>query len=253
MKTKLLNIINKFAPFILITIILIVWQIVTTKEIVPKFMLPSPVDVVKALISDAPLLFENSKITMVEAFLGLLISVIIAFFVSLIMDNFKIVRRALYPLLVISQTVPVVAIAPLLVLWFGYGIMPKILLIILVCFFPLTVSLLNGFDDVDTDIINLFKTLDATKIQIYRYVKIPSSLPYFFSGLKISASYAIVGAVISEWLGGTEGLGVYMTRVRKSYSFDKMFAVIFLISFLSIILVKLITYFENKLIHKVSK
>ena len=144
--------------------------------------------------------------------------------------------RAFYPLVVLTQTIPTVAIAPLLVLWFGYGMLPKVVLIVVATFFPITVGLLGGFKSVDPDEIDLMRSMGASRWQIMRHVKIPAALPQFFSGLKISAAYAIVGAVIAEWLGGFSGLGVYMTRVRKAYSFDKMFAVIFLISALSLVL-----------------
>ena len=149
----------------------------------------------------------------------------------------------IYPVLVITQTIPTVAIAPLLVLWMGYGILPKIMLILLTSFFPITIGLLDGFRSVDKDMLNLLKTMGASSFQNFIHLKLPSSLGYFFAGLRISVSYSIIGAVVAEWLGGYDGLGVYMTRVRKSYSFDKMFAVIFLISGISLLLM----YFVKKI------
>jgi ABC-type nitrate/sulfonate/bicarbonate transport system permease component len=140
---------------------------------------------------------------------------------------------------------PTVAIAPLLILWMGYGVAPKIALVFLVCFFPMTIGLLGAFTQTDGDAVRLLRSMGAKRWQIYRYVKLPQSLPAFFSGLKISGAYSIVGAVIAEWLGGDAGLGVYMIRVRRSYSFDKMFAVILLTSVLSIVLVKLIGIIET--------
>jgi ABC-type nitrate/sulfonate/bicarbonate transport system permease component len=140
---------------------------------------------------------------------------------------------------------PVIAIAPLLILWMGYGAAPKIALVFLTCFFPLTIGLLGAFSQTDTDTIKLFKSMGASRFQIYRYVKYPQALPAFFSGLKIACAYSIIGAVIAEWLGGDRGLGVYMIRVRRSYSFDKMFAVIFLTSILSLLLIKLISFIEK--------
>jgi ABC-type nitrate/sulfonate/bicarbonate transport system permease component len=210
-------------------------------------LLPSPFDVVLAFIDDFYLLLNHSKITLLEAFLGLFISLILAFMLSVLMDINKIIKKVIYPLLVISQTVPVIAIAPLLVLWFGYGITPKILLIVLVCFFPLTVSLTDGFASVNEDYIKLLKSMGAKKTALFYHLKLPMSLNHFFAGLKIAVSYSVVGAVISEWLGGESGLGVYMTRVRKSYSYDKMFAVIFLISVVSILLVRLTDLVQKKL------
>jgi ABC-type nitrate/sulfonate/bicarbonate transport system permease component len=138
-----------------------------------------------------------------------------------------------------------VAIAPLLVLWFGYGLAPKVILIVLTTFFPVAVSLVAGFRSVDLDMIDLMRTMGASDLQIFWQVKLPGALDQFFSGLRISATYAIVGAVISEWLGGFSGLGVYMTRVRKSFAYDRMFAVIILISVLSLALMKAVDLLER--------
>ena len=124
--------------------------------------------------------------------------------------------------------------------------LPKVILIVIVTFFPITVSLLDGFRSADLDTISLMRSMGATKMQIFWYVKFPASLNQFFASLRISVSYAVVGAVISEWLGGFNGLGVYMTRVKKAFSFDKMFAVIFLISAISLILMWLVNVLQKK-------
>ena len=208
-------------------------------------MLPSPIDVVRAFILDFPLLMHHSKVTLLEAFFGLGMGVILGFVVAVIMDRFDIIYRAIYPILIITQTIPTVAIAPLLVLWLGYGIAPKVTLIIIVTFFPITIGLLDGFASADPDTIKLLLSMNASRGQIFRHIKLPSSMSHFFAGLRISASYSIVGAVIAEWLGGFSGLGVYMTRVKKSYSFDKMFAVIFLISIISLLLMNGVTRLQR--------
>lgn len=212
------------------------WQILSATGTVPKFMLPSPLDVVMAFVNDFPLLMMHAKITLVEAFLGLFIGTVFGFIISIIMDHFPIAYKSIYPILVLTQTVPTVAIAPLLVLWLGYGILPKITLIVITTFFPIVIGLLDGFRSADPDALNLLKAMGANQTQCFIHIKLPSSLSHFFAGLRISVSYSVVGAVVSEWLGGFNGLGVYMTRVRKSYSFDKMFAVIFFISLISLLL-----------------
>ncbi len=208
-------------------------------------MLPSPADVVMAFINDFPLLMMHAKITLVEAFLGLFIGTVFGFFIAVIMDHFPIAYKSIYPILVLTQTVPTVAIAPLLVLWLGYGILPKITLIVITTFFPIVIGLLDGFHSADPDALNLLKAMGANKIQCFTHIKLPSSLSHFFAGLRISVSYSVVGAVVSEWLGGFNGLGVYMTRVRKSYSFDKMFAVIFFISLISLLLMLGVTLLKD--------
>ena len=240
---KFQNITDKIAPSIIIAVLLMIWQILSMVNIIPKFMLPSPFEVVKAFVSDFPLLMKHTEVTLVEAFLGLGLGIILGFVVAVIMDRFEYAYKMIYPVLVITQTIPTVAIAPLLVLWMGYGILPKIMLILLTSFFPITIGLLDGFRSVDKDMLNLLKTMGASSFQNFIHLKLPSSLGYFFAGLRISVSYSIIGAVVAEWLGGYDGLGVYMTRVRKSYSFDKMFAVIFLISGISLLLM----YFVKKI------
>lgn len=241
MTKKLQNIINKISPVSTILVILTVWQLLSSAGIVPKYMLPSPFDVVLAFLKDSPLLMEHAKTTLTEAFLGLTMGTTLGFLIAVLMDRFQIFYKSIYPIIVLTQTVPTVAIAPLLVLWLGYGILPKITLIVITTFFPIAVSLLEGFRSSDKDALNLLKAMGANRLQCFIHIKLPSALNQFFSGLKISASYSVVGAVVSEWLGGFTGLGVYMTRVRKSYSFDKMFAVIFFISLISLLLMFLVS------------
>ncbi|MDD3032330.1 MAG: ABC transporter permease subunit, partial [Atribacterota bacterium] len=144
------------------------------------------------------------------------------------------------PLLVVSQTIPVMILAPLFAMWFGFGILPKIIVVILVCFFPIVISLLEGLNSIDQDLLNLMKSMKANRWQIFYLAKFPASLGSFFSGLKIAATYSIIGAVIGEWMGGKAGLGVYMTRVRQSFALDKVFATVLIIIFLSIMLFKTI-------------
>ncbi|OQB15238.1 MAG: putative aliphatic sulfonates transport permease protein SsuC [Firmicutes bacterium ADurb.Bin193] len=240
MKKRYESIIANIYPASLCLLLLAVWQAVSSSGLVPGYLLPSPTRVISALLISAPELAGHTWITLFEGLSGLLIGVAAAFLIAVLMDRFIFFYRSVYPLLIISQTVPIVAIAPLLVLWMGYGIAPKITLVALMCFFPVAVGLLDGFKSADEDALTLLRAMGASRLQIYTHIKLPSSLGGFFAGLKISASYAVVGAVISEWLGGNEGLGVYMTRVRKSYAYDKMFAVIVLVSILSLVLIRLV-------------
>lgn len=233
------------APACAVVALLAVWQGACSLGLVPNFMLPSPVQVVTALVADFPLLLSHMWTTLSEAALGLAIGVAVGFVFAVLMDKFETFYLAFDPLLTVSQTIPTVAIAPLLVLWFGYGLMPKVLLVVLTTFFPVTVALASGFRSVDPDQVDLLRTMNATEWQIFRYAKLPAAMEQFFSGLRISATYAIVGAVISEWLGGFTGLGVYMTRVRKSFAYDRMFAVIIITSALSLVLMKGVDVLER--------
>ena len=241
------SIIDKLLPIGVFGLIILLWLVLSTAEVIPAYMLPSPVKVIQAFIADFDIIMEHAGYTLAESALGLVLSIAIGFVCAVVMDRFVYIKKAFYPLLVITQTVPVIAIAPLLILWFSYGMAPKILLVIIVCFFPMTVGFLDGFASADPDEIKLLRSMGANSIQVFRHLKLPHSLPHFFAGLKISASYCILAAVTSEWLGGVNGLGVYMTRVKKSYAFDKMFAVIILVSVLSLLLMGLISLLEKKL------
>ena len=227
-------------------IVLLIWWIVCMMELAPTYMLPSPSEVLMSLFENRNILIGHAAISLQEAGFGLGLSIITSFFLAVTMDRFTLFRRFIYPVVVLTQTIPVIAIAPLLVLWLGYGMLPKVILIFIVCFFPLTTGILTGLSSVDPDQIALFESMGASHFEILKEVKIPLALPNFFSALRVAVAYAIVGAVIAEWLGGSGGLGVYMTRVRKSYAYDDMFAVIFLVSVISLILIKGIDVLERK-------
>lgn len=236
MKRKLQSTTSKMWSCSAIAVILVIWQASVSFGLVEGFMLPSPLQVARTFVREFPLLMNNAGITLAESALGLCAGIATGFLAALVMDRFKQAYKAFYPLIVLTQTVPAVALAPLLVLWFGYEMTPKVILVVITTFFPITVGLLSGFKSVDQDAVNLLRAMGAGRRQIFLYLKLPGAMGQFFASLRISASYAVVGAVISEWLGGFGGLGVYMTRVRKAFSFDKMFAVIFLISAISLLL-----------------
>lgn len=245
MTKRFQSITSKIAPAISLLIVFFLWLFLSEGEIVPTYMLPSPLDVIKAFIADFDILMSHSVITLQEALYGLSIGTALAFVIAVLMDRFDFLYKALYPILVITQTIPTIAIAPLLVLWMGFSMAPKITLVVLTTFFPITISLLDGFKSADKDSINLIRSMGGGNFKIFRYIKLPHATEQFFSGLKVSASYSVVGAVISEWLGGFEGLGVYMTRVKKAYAFDKMFAVIILVSLVSLALMGVVALLKN--------
>lgn len=245
MTKRFQSITSKAAPVASLLIVFFLWLFLSEGEIVPSYMLPSPIDVLKAFIADFDILMSHSVITLQEALYGLFIGTALAFVIAVLMDRFDFLYKALYPILVITQTIPTIAIAPLLVLWMGFSMAPKITLVVLTTFFPITISLLDGFKSADKDSINLIRSMGGGNFKIFRYIKLPHATEQFFSGLKVSASYSVVGAVISEWLGGFEGLGVYMTRVKKAYAFDKMFAVIILVSLVSLALMGVVSLLKN--------
>jgi len=232
--------------YVLIWLILLIWQLCVYFELIPDYLLPSPIQIAQAFIDDFSLLMGHAKYTLATAFIGTAIGLALSFVLSIVMDMSKTARELIYPVILLNQTIPTIAIAPLLIIWLGYGITPKVVLVVLAVFFPITIALIDGYQSVTKEHLDLFKSMQATRYQVYRHLKIPSAMGFFFTGLKVALSYALISAVIAEWLGGYNGLGVYMTRVRKSYDLDSMFAVIFLISFLTILLISLVKWLEKR-------
>ena len=234
------NIRDKTIPILFIILIIFLWQFIVDSGVIARYILPSPWDVLTVCIAILPEITMHIYTTLQEAITGLLIAIILSVLLAILMDNFAIVKKALQPLLVVSQTIPIMVLAPLFAMWFGFGVLPKIMVVILVCFFPIVVSLLEGLNSLDDDLLNLMKSMKANRWQIFYLAKFPASLGSFFSGLKIAATYSIIGAVIGEWMGGRYGLGVYMTRVRQSFALDKVFASILIIIILSMALFRTI-------------
>lgn len=220
----------------LLTGLVILWELLVRLGGIQKFILPAPSAIIQALYYTYQLLWVHSLQTVGEAVLGFMLAAAGGVGLAVLMDLAPGVKRALYPLLVVSQTVPIVALAPLLIIWFGYETTPKVMVVVLVCFFPITVSLVEGLETVEEDMVRLLLAMGATPWQVFKKVRFPGALPALFSGLKISATYSIMGAVIGEWLGASKGLGVYMTRSMHSFLTERVFAAIVVISILSLLL-----------------
>lgn len=240
-----INIGNYFSSSIVIMGLIIFWQWAVFFFHIPQWILPAPNQIVMALFESFDVLFFHTKVTMGESLLGLLLAVFLAVFLALLMDSFTWVKKSLYPLLISSQTVPIITVAPLFIIWFGYGILPKVIVVTLICFFPMVISLLDGLASVSNDLINLLKTMGANSRQIFRMVKLPGAMPSFFSGLKISATYSIMGAVIGEMLGASKGLGVFMSRAQHSFKLSQVFAAILVITLLSFAFLGLVKLAEK--------
>jgi len=214
---------------------LLVWQIAVDALELPLWLLPSPVKVVRAFWHTRGLLWSHTLTTVVETTSGFALAVLLSLASGVAMVIWPNCKRLFYPFLVISQTVPLIAVAPLLILWFGYGLLPKIVTVVLVCFFPVAVSLIEGLEVTDVDLLNLLHSMGATRWQVLYYVRWPNALPSLFAGLKIAAAYSVMGAVIGEWLGASSGLGVYLTRSSHSFLTDQVFASIVAITLLSLL------------------
>lgn len=245
---KLENIGDRIIPIAFLGILIAIWYFVVENGIIKRFMLPSPIDVITTLYKILPEIKTHLAVTLIEAFYGFALSIVTAIVLAVLMDNILILKKAIYPLLVISQTIPILVLAPLFAMWFGFGKFPKIIVVSLVCFFPIIVSLLEGFDSVDRDLLNLMRSMGASRLKIFTLVKFPSSMVNFFTGLKVAATYCIMAAFIGEWMGGKEGLGLYMMRAKKSIRIDKVFAVVVLVVILSMMLFKLVSMLQKSLI-----
>lgn len=244
---KLQSIIRRYDVLLIIIGLLLLWEFLCYRQIIPSYLLPAPSQIITVLFGDRRLLLYHSSYTLLEALIGLSLGVLGGSLVATCMYYSAFLNRLFSPLMMLTQTIPSVAIAPLLILWLGYGMKPKILLIFLTCFFPITNSLLTGFQTADPDCLALLQSMNATRKQTFFSFLLPNAFPDFFSGLRVASTYAIVGAVVAEWLGGERGLGVYMTRARKSFSFDRMFAVILVIVLLSQLLLLCIRLLQKRM------
>jgi ABC-type nitrate/sulfonate/bicarbonate transport system permease component len=229
-------------------ILLIIWTFLTAFSEQMRFIIPTPLSVAQVFIQYPGLLLSHASATITETLAGLVISLVLGILAAICMDRWKAFQQMTYPFIIISQTIPIIALAPLFILWFGYGISAKIFIVTLVCFFPITMNLYDGFRQVSVEHLRLFKSMNAKPLQTFLLLKIPSALPAFFTGLKLAVSYSVMAAVIGEWLGGEKGLGIYMTRATKSYQSAHVFAIIIVISLFSLLLYGLVVLMERKLL-----
>ena len=241
------NILDTVLPIIFTLSLIAIWELIIKVFKIEKYIMPAPSDVVKALYINFEAMIPHIMATLYESIVGFIIAILLALVLSIIMDLLPIVKKAIYPVFIISQTVPIIALAPLFIIWFGFGALPKIIVVVIVCFFPIVISISDGLEAVDKDLINHFKLMGASKLKRFFHLKLPYGIINFFSGLRIAATYSIMGAVIGEWLGGDKGLGVYMTRARSTYALDRMFASIVVIVFMSMIMFYIIGKIENLL------
>lgn len=232
-------------PLLLVAGLLAAWEAYARTSGVSSFILPAPSQVVGALWDFRDQAIRHAVPTLIETVVGFSVSIAAATAVAVGLDRVAWARRAVEPLLVGSQTVPIVAIAPLIVVWFGFGLLPKVLVVVLVTFFPITISLLDGFASTAAEAGDLMRSLGASPGQTFRKVRWPSALPLFFTGLRISATYGVVAAVIGEYVGATDGLGIWMQLSQRSFRTDLVFAAILVTAVLSIGLYALVVAAER--------
>ncbi len=228
--------------------LMMLWQ-AAAMGIDAAYILPSPLQVVWRLWAlRGPLLLAHLPATMSVVGVGLAISVVLGLGLAILMDRHPVAEKALYPLIVASQTIPITALAPLFVLWFGYSLWSKVLVTVLMTFFPITITVFDGFRSVKTEMIELLFTFGADKGQIFRKLKLPAVLPYFFSAIKMAIPLSIIGAAIGEWLGAQSGLGYFSRRMMTQLDGAGVFAPILLLSAVAMILVTVVSILEKRVI-----
>jgi ABC-type nitrate/sulfonate/bicarbonate transport system permease component len=221
---------------LLVAVILAAWEVYARYSGIKATTLPAPSRVLEQAWINRDALFDNTIPTLYATLLGFACSLTTAFLFSILVDFFAPLRRALFPVLIISQTLPLVAIAPLVVLWFGFGLTPKILLVALVTFFPIMVALVQGYRSTDKETEWLLQSMGATRWLVFRLVRLPSALPFFFAGFRISITYAVVGSIFAEYAGAESGLGIYMLSAKNNFRTDLVLAAVGISAALTLIL-----------------
>ena len=236
------------APALLVAAFLGAWQAYAGLADVDDFILPAPTEVGRALVDDRVLLWDNLLVTAQEVGLGILAALLLGAGLAVALHFSGALRRGVYPLLVASQAVPVVVIAPLLVVWFGFGILPKLVIIALVCFFPIVVTTLDALAKVDPDQLKLLRTLDASRWQAFRWAEAPAALPAALSGAKIAVAVAVIGAVFAEYAGSSEGLGHLMLQAIPQLETARAYAAVVLLAAFAVLLFAALALAERRLV-----
>jgi len=233
------------APVALIALVIGAWQLVATHGHVENYLLPAPSEVASALWNDRDLLAPDTWVTAREILLGFVLALVVGVGLALLLHLSPLLRRAFYPFVVASQAVPVVVIAPILVIWFGFGITPKLIVIALICFFPVVVNTLDGLEGVDGDQAKMMRTLGASRLDLLRRLELPSSLPFLFSGAKVAVAVAVIGAVFGELVGSDAGLGHAIQVGTAQLETARVFAAVLILSLMAIALFGLIALVER--------
>ena len=220
--------------WLVIVALIFVWQFSS----VPEYLLPKPSAILNAIVKQWNILLDHSLFTLGEALAGLALGLVFGTGIASLMYFLKPLADLLYPILVLSQAIPIVAVAPLIVIWFGFSYWTKIGIVTFMCFFPIAVDSYEGFRTVDPDALELFKVMKANRYQVMKFLVFPHTLPHILSGLKISSAYAVVGAVIAEWLGSEKGLGVYLIRAMNTFRADRLFSSVIIIVIFSLLVFK---------------
>jgi ABC-type nitrate/sulfonate/bicarbonate transport system permease component len=230
--------------------VLLVWELLVNLLKTPDYLIPAPSAVYRAFVEAFPVLMDHTLATLLEVVLGFSAALILSAGMSLLMARFRPLYKILWPYMVISQTIPLYVLAPLFMVWFGFGIVPKVFIVLLVCFFPITAGFVQGLVSTEPELDELLMVMRATPAQILWKIRVPQAMPQFFAGLKIAAAYSVTGAVLSEWAGAQKGLGIFLTRSMKTFKTAALFADVFIIIFFSLLLFFIIHAIETKVVRR---
>ena len=236
------------APAAFAVVVLALWQLYTVVSDVPESSLPAPTEIARAGWEHRDLLIDNTWVTVEEILIGFALAIVLGVVLAILIRSSKTVERAVYPWLVVSQMVPVPAVAPIFVIWTGFDLRPKVMVVALVAFFPIAVNSIDGLRAADPQLLRLMRTLRASRWQQFRYARLPAALPFLFSGLKVAAALAVIGAVFGEWVGSSEGLGHLILVLNNATETATMFATIFVLSVIGIALFGLVILLERRLL-----
>jgi ABC-type nitrate/sulfonate/bicarbonate transport system permease component len=235
-----------YGPAFVLTILLLAfWELYVRTGQISADVLPTPTAIVQALINNWDVISVHTMQTLLETVLGMAAATLLGLLIAILLDVSSWVRRAVYPLLVTSQTIPMIALAPLLLIWFGFDLGPKVIVVTLYCFFPIAVACADGLLGADPDLIRLLRSMRATRWQILWLVRLPGAMPSFFSGLRIAATYSVTGAIFGEYVGAYQGLGIYMQTSANSHAIVLVFAAILVTAVLSLMLFGLVSLLER--------
>jgi putative hydroxymethylpyrimidine transport system permease protein len=224
------------------------WDLISNALNIEDFLVPAPSDIATALWDDRSLLVSNGWVTLKEVLLGFAIAAVLGVGFAVLIHLSDAARRAIYPLLIGSQTIPIVILAPILVVWFGFGLTPKLVIVALICFFPITVNTLDGLRSVDPDLTRMLRTLGAGRLQRLWRAEIPTALPYSFSGARVAITVSVIGAVFAEYVGSSEGLGHLINQSQAQLLTARSFAAVVVLSAMALGLFALVTLAERRLV-----
>ena len=233
------------APLLVLAAIVGGWEALARLGNVENYLLPAPSEVAQALVDDRHLLLSDTWVTAREVLLGFALALAVAIAIAVLLHLSPILRRAVYPLVIASQAVPVIVIAPILVIWLGFGIAPKLIVIAMICFFPIVVNTLDGLRSVDEGQIKALRTLNASRIGVFRHLELPSALPFVFSGAKVAVAVAVIGAVFAELVGSDAGLGHAIQIGTAQLLTARVFAAVLILSLIAIALFGLVAALER--------